>query len=216
VQRVAESAIRDVIGTSTFDFVIGEGRAEIALKATELMQQMLDNYKSGIAVTSVNLLSANPPEQVKAAYDDAIKAREDEQRKINEAQAYSNEITERAAGNADRVRLESQAYKEQVVARAEGDARRFNQLVTEYQKAPEVTRDRLYYDTMQAVLLGSSKVLVDGKTGSNINLLPLDKLIGRVPTATAEPTAASSVDGTPASRESGEHNRPDSRSRGQR
>jgi membrane protease subunit HflK len=216
VQRVAESAIRDVIGTSTFDFVIGEGRAEIALKATELMQQMLDNYKSGIAVTSVNLLSANPPEQVKAAYDDAIKAREDEQRKINEAQAYSNEITERAAGNADRVRLESQAYKEQVVARAEGDARRFNQLVTEYQKAPEVTRDRLYYDTMQAVLLGSSKVLVDGKTGSNINMLPLDKLIGRVPTATGEPTAASSVDGTPASRESAEHNRPDSRSRGQR
>jgi membrane protease subunit HflK len=103
-----------------------------------------------------------------------------------------------------------------VVARAEGDARRFNQLVTEYQKAPEVTRDRLYYDTMQAVLLGSSKVLVDGKTGSNINMLPLDKLIGRAPTATGEPTAASSVDVTPASRESAEHNRPDSRSRGQR
>jgi membrane protease subunit HflK len=101
VQRVAETAIRDVIGTSTFDYVIGEGRADIAQKATELMQQMLDNYKSGIAVTSVNLLSANPPEEVKAAYDDAIKAREDEQRKINEAEAYSNEVTERAAGNAD-------------------------------------------------------------------------------------------------------------------
>jgi membrane protease subunit HflK len=217
VQRVAESAIRDVIGTSTFDYVIGEGRAEIALKATELMQQMLDNYKSGIAVTSVNLLSANPPEEVKAAYDDAIKAREDEQRKINEAQAYSNEVTERAAGNADRVRLESQAYKEQVVARAQGDARRFDQLVTEYQKAPEVTRDRLYYDTMQAVLLSSSKVLVDGKAGSNINMLPLDKLIARVPTPpTGDPAAASSVEAAPVSRESGDPNRQDSRSRGQR
>ena len=112
VQRVAESSIRDVIGASTFDFVIGEGRAEIALKAQALMQELLDNYQSGITVTSVNLLSANPPEEVKASYDDAIKAREDEQRKINEAEAYRNEIVERAAGNADRVRLEQQEQRD--------------------------------------------------------------------------------------------------------
>ena len=220
VQRVAESAIRDVIGTSTFDFVIGEGRAEIALKATELMQQMLDNYKSGIAVTSVNLLSANPPEQVKAAYDDAIKAREDEQRKINEAEAYSNEITERAAGNADRVRLEARAYKEQVVARAEGDARRFEQLVAEYEKAPEVTRDRLYFETMQAVLGSTSKVLTDGK-GSNLNVLPLDKLLNRgdlsAPADTANPAAAgATAEAAAVARESLERSQQESRSRGQR
>lgn len=192
VQRVAETAIRDVIGTSTFDYVIGEGRADIALKATELMQQMLDNYKSGIAVTSVNLLSANPPEEVKAAYDDAIKAREDEQRKINEAEAYSNEVTERSAGNADRVRLEAKAYKEQVLSRAEGDSRRFTQLLTEYQKSPGVTRDRMYFDAMQSVLRNSTKVVMDGKSGANMTVLPLDRLLerGRQSPAT-DPTAGS-------------------------
>ena len=188
VQRVAESAIRDVIGTSTFDFVIGEGRAEIALKAQTLMQDMLDDYKSGIMVTSVNLLSATPPEELKVAYDDAIKSREDEQRKINEAEAYRNEVIERAAGEADRVRLEAQAYKEQVVARAEGDARRFEQLLTEYQKAPEVTRERLYLETMQTVLRNTSKVLADGKTGNNMTLLPLDKFVERARSGTTPAT----------------------------
>lgn len=195
VQRVAESAIRDVIGTSTFDFVIGEGRAEIALKAQALMQDMLDAYKAGIAVTSVNLLSANPPEELKVAYDDAIKSREDEQRKINEAEAYRNEIIERAAGDADRVRLEAQAYKEQVVARAEGDARRFEQLLAEYQKAPDVMRERLYLETMQTVLRNTTKIVADAKGTNNMTLLPLDKLFERARSSSAPGSAASGGDG---------------------
>ena len=199
VQRVAESSIRDVIGANTFDFVIGEGRAEIALKAQALMQELLDTYQSGITVTSVNLLSANPPEEVKASYDDAIKAREDEQRKINEAEAYRNEIVERAAGNADRVRLESQAYRAQVVSRATGDAHRFEQVLSEYEKAPVVTRERLYFDTMDTVLNNSSKILLDGKAGTNITYLPLDKLLDPARQTTAK-VAPVEPEGTAAAR----------------
>lgn len=196
VKRVAESSIRDIIGTSSFDFVIGEGRADIALRAEKLMQEMLDGYQAGIAVTSVNMQSANPPEAVKASYDDAIKSREDEQRKINEAEAYRNEVVERAQGEAARIRLEAEAYKEQVVARAEGDARRFEQLLTEYQKAPEVMRERLYLETVETVLRGSTKVITDG-AGGNLTYLPLDRLIerGRDASPSADPsTSAPSPD----------------------
>jgi len=193
VQRAAESAIRDIIGASTFDFVIGEGRADIAISAQKLMQDMLDNYNSGIAVTSVNMQSANPPEEVKASYDDAIKSREDEQRKINEAEAYRNEVVERAQGDASRIRLEAQAYKEQVVARAEGDARRFEQLLAEYQKAPDVMRERLYLETVETVLRDSTKVITDGG-GGNITYLPLDKLMEGGRTAGGQ-AAASPVTG---------------------
>jgi membrane protease subunit HflK len=194
VQRAAESAIRDIIGASTFDFVIGEGRADIAISAQKLMQDMLDNYNSGIAVTSVNMQSANPPEEVKASYDDAIKSREDEQRKINEAEAYRNEVVERAQGDASRIRLEAQAYKEQVVARAEGDARRFEQLLAEYQKAPDVMRERLYLETVETVLRDSTKVVTDGG-GGNITYLPLDKLMEGGRAAGGQAAAASAVTG---------------------
>jgi membrane protease subunit HflK len=131
VQRVTESAIRDIIGQSTLDFVITEGRAEIGTGAIKLIQQILDNYESGIEVTSVNMQPAKPPEEVKAAFDDAIKAREDEQRRINEAEAYRNEIDEKAQGEAARILLQAEAYKEQVVAEAMGEARRFEQLLVE-------------------------------------------------------------------------------------
>ncbi len=194
VQRAAESAIRDIIGASTFDFVIGEGRADIAISAQKLMQDMLDNYNSGIAVTSVNMQSANPPEEVKASYDDAIKSREDEQRKINEAEAYRNEVVERAQGDASRIRLEAQAYKEQVVARAEGDGRRFEQLLAEYQKAPDVMRERLYLETVETVLRDSTKVVTDGG-GGNITYLPLDKLMEGGRAAGGQAAAASAVTG---------------------
>lgn len=194
VQRAAESAIRDIIGASTFDFVIGEGRADIAISAQKLMQDMLDAYNSGITVTSVNMQSANPPEEVKASYDDAIKSREDEQRKINEAEAYRNEVVERAQGDASRIRLEAQAYKEQVVARAEGDARRFEQLLTEYQKAPDVMRERLYLETVETVLRDSTKVITDGG-GGNITYLPLDKLMDRSREAAGAAAAAGAVTG---------------------
>ena len=177
VKRVTESAIRDIIGQSTLTFVITEGRAQIAVDAQTLIQDILDTYESGVEITSVNMQPAKPPEAVKAAFDDAIKAREDEQRTINEAEAYRNEVVERAAGEAARIRLEADAYKEQVIAQAEGESDRFNKLYFEYKKAPEVTRKRLYIDAMEAVLSKTSKVIVDNDNGSSLMYLPLDKLM---------------------------------------
>lgn len=179
VQRVTESAIRDIIGQNTLDFVITRGRSEIGVGAIELIQQILDNYDSGIEVTSVNMQPAKPPEQVKAAFDDAIKAREDEQRRINEAEAYRNEIDEKAQGEAARILLQAEAYKEQVVAEAEGEARRFEQLLVEYEKAPEVTRKRLYLDAIEEVLGDNPKVVLENKGGNSLMYLPLDKLMDR-------------------------------------
>lgn len=187
VQRVTESAIRDIIGQSTLDFVITEGRAEIATSAQTLLQQILDNYESGIEVTSVNMQPAKPPEEVKASFDDAIKAREDLQRKINEAEAYRNEVVERAAGEGARIGLEAEAYKERVVAQAEGEAQRFAQLHAEYEKAPDVTRTRLYLDAMEEVMSVTSKVVVDSKNSNNLMYIPMDKLLDKagVPTPRA-------------------------------
>ncbi len=179
VQRVTESAIRDIIGQSTLDFVITEGRAEIGSGAFALIQQILDNYESGVEVTSVNMQPAKPPEEVKAAFDDAIKAREDEQRRINEAEAYRNEINQRAEGEAARILLEAEAYKEQVVAEAEGEAKRFTQLLVEYEKAPQVTRQRLYLDTIEEVLANNPKIMLKNEGGNSLMYLPLDKLIDR-------------------------------------
>ncbi|MGY8844295.1 MAG: FtsH protease activity modulator HflK [Gammaproteobacteria bacterium] len=177
VRRVTESAIRDIIGGSTLSFVITEGRAEIATNAQILIQEILDNYSSGIDVTSVNMQPAKPPEQVKASFDDAIKAREDEQRKINEAEAYRNEVVERSAGEAARIRLDAEGYQKSVISQAEGEASRFSQLYTEYEKAPVVTRNRLYLDAMEQVMSSSSKVVMDNEGSSNLMYLPLDKLL---------------------------------------
>ena len=177
VRRVTESAIRDIIGGSTLSFVITEGRAEIATNAQILIQEILDNYSSGIDVTSVNMQPAKPPEQVKASFDDAIKAREDEQRKINAAEAYRNEVVERSAGEAARIRLDAEGYQKSVISQAEGEASRFSQLYTEYEKAPVVTRNRLYLDAMEQVMSSSSKVVMDNEGSSNLMYLPLDKLL---------------------------------------
>ena len=182
VLRVSESAIRDIIGQSTLDFVITEGRAQIAADAQALIQQILDNYQSGIEVTSVNMQPAKPPEQVKAAFDDAIKAREDEQRTINEAEAYRNEVVEKTQGEAARILLEAEAYKEQIIAEATGEAKRFDQLLVEYRKAPEVTRKRLYLETVEEVFSNNSKIMLDSSGGGGNNsllYLPLDKLMDR-------------------------------------
>ena len=189
VQRASESAIRETIGRNTFDFVINEGRAEVAANASKLMQEMLDAYQSGIEVTSVNMLSATAPEEVKSAFDDAIKSREDKQRKINEAEAYQNENVERAQGEAARFRLEAEGYKKQVIARAQGEARRFEQLLTAYEQAPAVTRQRLYLETLEEVLGASNKVLIETGGGNNITYLPIDKMLERA-AANAPPPAA--------------------------
>ncbi len=177
LRSATESAVREVIGKSKMDFVLTEGRSQIAAGIKVLIQEILDSYSAGLVITSVNMQPSKPPEQVKSAFDDAIKAREDEQRLINEAEAYRNEIIPKARGGAARQREEANAYKSQVIARAEGDASRFTQLLKEYQKAPEVTRQRLYLDTVESVLSNTNKVLLDAKGGNNLMYLPLDKLI---------------------------------------
>ena len=177
LQQVAESAIREVIGKNDMDFIITEGRDAIASNTETLMQETLDAYETGLNVTTVNLESAQPPEAVQAAFSDAIKAREDEQRFINEAEAYSNEIIPQARGEAKSILEAAKGYRVKVVKASEGESIRFLKLLNEYKKAPEVTKDRLYIDTMERVLSNSSKVLIDVEGGNNLMYLPLDKLM---------------------------------------
>jgi len=155
------------------------GRSEIAADVKELIQDILDQYETGLLVTSVNMQPAKPPEPVKSAFDDAIKAREDEQRLINEAEAYKNEILPKSRGAAARRRQEAKAYEAQVIAQADGETERFTKLLREYEKAPDVTRARLYLEAVESVLANSPKVIVDLKKGNNLLFLPLDKLMER-------------------------------------
>ena len=176
LQHAAQSALRHVVGGTSMDLVLTEGRAQIAIDVHRRLQEYLDLYETGILVSKVTVDESKPPTQVQAAFDDVIKAREDEERVKNEAQAYANGIVPEARGAAQRQIEEANAYKEQVVANAEGEAERFNRLLTEYRKAPEVTRERLYLDAVQAVYTQTSKVLVDVEGGNNLMYLPLDKL----------------------------------------
>jgi membrane protease subunit HflK len=185
VAFVAESAIREVVGRAQMDFALYVGREQIAKQTEQLMQQMLDRYRAGIFVQKVTLQSVQPPEKVQAAFDDAVKAGQDAERLKNEGQAYANDIIPRARGMASRLLEEAQGYKTEVVQRAEGDASRFREVMTEYQKAPGVTRDRLYLDMMQAVLGNSSKVLIDSKGSGNLLYLPLDRLLQQAGAAAA-------------------------------
>jgi len=177
LREAAESAIREVVGKSDMDFVLKEGRSEIVSGVQNLIQEILDKYKSGLMVISVNMQDAQPPEQVQHAFDDAVKAREDQQRLINESQAYSNDILPRARGAAARQIEEASGYKEQVVAQAEGEAARFESILTEYKRAPKVTRQRIYLETMEDVLSKSSKVMVDVDGSNNLLYLPLDRMM---------------------------------------
>ena len=177
LRQVTESAVREVIGKSKLDFILTEGRSEIAVRQEVLIQEILDLYKSGVVIAKVEMQSAKPPEQVKAAFDDAIKAREDEQKSVNQAEAYKNDVIPKARGAAARLREESNSYKAKVIAKAEGEANRFEALLTEYQRAPEVTRQRLYLDAIESVLSSSSKVLMDSDNGNSLMYLPIDKLL---------------------------------------
>ena len=172
-----ESAIREVLGKNKMDFVITEGREAIAASTKELLQLVLDDYQSGINVQSVNILEAQPPEQVQDAFADAIRAREDEQRYINEAVAYSNEIIPLARGEAKQILEEAKAYKVKLIKSAEGEALRFRQLFTEYEKSPVVTRERLYLESVESVLGNTTKVMIDLEGGNNLLYLPLDKIL---------------------------------------
>lgn len=177
VLQAAETAIRQVIGKSKMDYVLYEGREQVAANATQLMQKILDRYEIGISISRVTMQNAQPPEQVQAAFDDAVKAGQDRERQKNEGQAYANDVIPRAVGNAARLIQESEGYKQRVIVSAEGDASRFEQILSEYSKAPKVTRERLYLDMMQQVLSNTSKIIVDQKNGNNLLYLPLDKLI---------------------------------------
>ncbi len=176
LQHATESALRHVVGSSGMDSVITDGRAQIALEVQERLQSYLDDYGTGILVSKVNIDQSAPPDQVLAAFDDVQKAIEDEQRYINDASAYAESIVPTARGEAQKQIEQANAYRDQVIARATGEANRFEKLLTEYQLAKEVTRDRLYIDAMESVLSNSSKILIDVEGGNNLMYLPLDKL----------------------------------------
>lgn len=190
VMQVAETAIREIVGKNKMDFVLYEGREQIAVNASKLMQDILDRYKTGILISKVTMQNAQPPEQVQAAFDDAVKASQDRERQKNEGQAYANDVIPKARGTAARLLEEAEGYKQRVIATAEGDASRFRQINVEYAKAPEVTRSRMYLETMQQVYSNTSKILVDAKGQGNLLYLPLDKLMQAAAAGVAAPTAA--------------------------
>jgi membrane protease subunit HflK len=177
VLQVAESAMREVVGRKTMDSVLYESRQEIADNVRTRMQEMLDRYGTGILISAVAIQNAQPPEQVQAAFDDAVKATQDRERQINEGQAYANDVVPKARGLAARLIQEAEGYRTRVIETAQGDASRFRQVLVEYNKAPAVTRDRLYLETMQQVLTNTTKVLVDTKSSNNVLFLPFDKLM---------------------------------------
>lgn len=174
LRDITETAVRTVIGNNNLDYIITAGRGALKAEIQERIQVLVDIYAAGLRVTSVNTQPAKPPEQVKSAFDDVIKAREDKERVTNEATAYANQVVPEARGTAARLKEESLAYREQVIARAEGESNRFEALLREYQKAPEVTRQRLYLEAMEAVLQNTDKVVLDTKSGNNLLYLPLD------------------------------------------
>jgi len=200
VLQAAETAFREVVGASKMDFVLYEGREQVSTDAQKLIQDILDRYKTGIAISRVTMQNAQPPEQVQAAFDDAVKAKQDLERQKNEGQAYFNDVVPKARGAASRLTEEAQGYRQRVLANAEGESSRFKQVLTEYNKAPQVTRDRMYIETVQQIMSSTSKILLDAKSGGNLLYLPLDKIMqmsaGALP-GTTPSSAQSLVDPTP-------------------
>lgn len=181
LKQATKAAVRQVVGQSKMDFILTDGREEVADETKRVLQELLDQYKAGLAVSEVNLQQAQPPEPVQASFADAIKAREDQARLKNEAEAYANSRLPRARGAAARQIAEATGYREQVVAKAEGDASRFDKLLTEYRKAQKVTKERLYLDMMQSVLGGSNKILIDADKSNPMLYLPLDQMLKNAP-----------------------------------
>ena len=177
LHHATESALRHVVGGTSMDSVITEGREVMGQEVHELLQISLDLYSSGIVLRKVNVEESDPPKEVKASFDDVIKAKEDKERVKNEAEAYANEVVPRSRGAAQRQFEEASAYKDEIVARAEGETARFTKLLKEYKRAPDVTRERLYIETMESVLTSTSKVMLDVKGGNNMMYLPLDKIV---------------------------------------
>jgi membrane protease subunit HflK len=175
--QIAETAMREVIGKSRMDAILYETQVDVANRARDLMQAIHDRYGTGITISTVTIQNAQPPEQVQAAFDDAVKAGQDRERQKNEGQAYANDVIPRARGTAARLSEEAQGYRQRVIANAEGEASRFRQVLTEYAKAPAVTRERIYIETMQAVLSSTSKIMMDYRGSGNLLYLPLEKVM---------------------------------------
>ena len=201
VLQAAETAFREVVGSSKMDFVLYEGREQVAIAAQKQIQDILDRYKTGIAVSRVTMQNAQPPEQVQAAFDDAVKAKQDLERQKSEGQAYFNDVVPKARGAASRLTEEAQGYRQRVLANAEGEASRFKQVLAEYNKAPQVMRDRMYIETMQQIMASTSKILLDAKGGGNLLYLPLDKIMqmtaGVLPETSTAPSKQTLIDPTP-------------------
>ena len=203
LREATQSALRHVVGSSEMYQVLTEGRQVMGDEVKERLQQYLDSYGTGLNIVKVNIESSQPPKQVLSAFDDVIRAREEEQREKNRAEAYANQVVPEARGDAQRIIEEAEAYKEEVVSRAKGDSARFDKLLAEYKKAPQVTRERLYLESVGEVISSSSKVLVDVKGGNNMMYLPLDKLMdkkGRT-SVTGGTTARSETDSISLSQE---------------
>jgi membrane protease subunit HflK len=190
IRQVAETAIREIVGRSKMDFVLYEGREKVALDVSLLMQQVLDRYESGARITNVTMQAVQPPEQVQAAFDDAVKAGQDKERQKNEGQAYANDVIPKARGEASRMLQDAEGYRSRVIANAEGNAARFKQVLVEYQKAPAVTRDRMYLETMQQIFSSTTKLMMDTKNANNMIYLPLDKLNGESAGKASQPANA--------------------------
>jgi membrane protease subunit HflK len=201
LRDATETVVRKTVGGSKLDFILTEGRGQVADTIRQGVQRLMDEYKTGLIVTSVNMQPAKPPEQVKDAFDDAIKAREDKERLENKAEAYANEILPQARGEAARAVAEAKAYRDRVIASAEGETSRFDAIRAEFEKAPEVTRERLYLETIEAVLTGSNMVLIDVPQGNNLMYLPLDQIMRKQP-ATLSPPRTSMLDRTDSNQDS--------------
>jgi membrane protease subunit HflK len=184
--QAAETAVREIVARSKMDTVLYEGREKIGIDLANSIQKILDSYKTGIYVTSVTVQNVQPPEQVQAAFDDAVKAGQDQERLKSEGQAYANDIIPRAKGTAERLIQEAEGYKARVVATAEGDATRFKQVLVEYSKAPQVTRDRMYIDSMREMYNNVTKILVDTTKSNSLLYLPLDKIVAQVSAESAQ------------------------------
>lgn len=190
VRQAAETAMREAVGRNGVDQVLYEEKEQVAQEARKEIQRLLDRYKAGIAIVDLTIQQVQPPEQVQAAFEDANKAAQDRERLINEGHAYANDVIPKARGTAARVAQEAEGYRQRVIARAEGDTDRFAKVLAEYEKAPKVTRERLYLDTVQSVFSNTSKVYIDAESSGNLLYLPLEKLLGKTPGDASHPEAA--------------------------
>jgi len=216
LQDATETAVRETIGKNDLDFILTQGRSAIADRIKQGAQGIIDSYKTGLVITSVNMQPAKPPEQVKSAFDDAIKAREDKERLENQAEAYANQVVPEARGEAARRLADANAYRDKVIAEAEGDVSRFNAILKEYHRAPDVTRERLYLDAIETLLSQTSKVMLDTEGGNSLMYLPLDKLIQNRPMPTTPSSGFSTMDENDSSRSATSSQRNADRVRGSR